>query len=113
MNKTLTVEEYINAHSDEELLDIALEITKAVIPATGAAHMKLRRINQKIDQGKLCISPTTYRKMYMPTFAKIVLKVFASRHVEYLLKQKAPAPWPYDNMSIYSYLAAKKAGEVQ
>lgn len=33
-----------------------------------------------IDQGKLCINPSAYRKVYLPTLAKAVQKEMAHRY---------------------------------
>lgn len=75
----LTLEELLSKEKDSILLDIELELHSAVVPATGYAHGYIRKINRMIDAGKLCINTTTYRKVYLPTFAKALHKELARR----------------------------------
>lgn len=82
---TRTLEDLLSYTSDEELIDIYQEISSAVVPATGAAHGFCRRVNRLIDKGELCINPTTYRKVYLPTLVKLVYKELARRYVERVL----------------------------
>ncbi len=83
-----TLEKLLKVTSDEELIDIQIEIMNAVVPATGFAHGFCRKVNKMIDKGTLCINPTTYRKVYLPTLAKAVQKELASRYVEKVLVGK-------------------------
>jgi hypothetical protein len=78
---TQTLEQLLKVTSDEELIDIQIEIMDAVVPATGFAHGFCRKVNKMIDKGTLCINPTTYRKVYLPTLIKAVQKELASRYV--------------------------------
>ena len=77
-----TLEQLLKVTPDEELIDIQIEITNAVVPATGYAHSFCRKVNKMIDKGTLCINPTTYRKVYLPTLVKAVQKELARRYVE-------------------------------
>ena len=77
-----TLEQLLTMTDDEELLDIFGEIQSGVVPATGYSHGFCRRVNRMIDSGDLCINPTTYRKVYLPTLAKAVQRELARRYVE-------------------------------
>jgi len=76
-----TLEQLLKVTPDEELINIQIEITNAVVPATGYAHSFCRKVNKMIDKGTLCINPTTYRKVYLPTLVKAVQKELARRYV--------------------------------
>jgi hypothetical protein len=76
-----TLEQLLKVTPDEELIDIQIEIMNAVVPATGFAHGFCRKVNKMIDKGTLCINPTTYRKVYLPTLVKAVQKELASRYL--------------------------------
>jgi hypothetical protein len=83
-----TLEQLLRVTPDEELIDIQIEIMNAVVPATGYAHGFCRKVNKMIDKGTLCINPTTYRKVYLPTLVKAVQKELACRYVEKVLMGK-------------------------
>lgn len=83
-----TLEQLLKVTPDEELIDIQIEIMNAVVPATGYAHGFCRKVNKMIDKGTLCINPTTYRKVYLPTLVKAVQKELARRYVEKVLVGK-------------------------
>jgi len=83
-----TLEQLLKVTPDEELIDIQTEITNAVVPATGFAHGFCRKVNKMIDKGTLCINPTTYRKVYLPTLVKAVQKELARRYVENVMVGK-------------------------
>lgn len=83
-----TLEQLLRVTPDEELIDIQIEIMNAVVPATGYAHSFCRKVNKMIDKGTLCINPTTYRKVYLPTLVKAVQKELACRYVEKILMGK-------------------------
>lgn len=82
----MTLEKLVEKTSDGDLLDIYQEINSQVVPATGYAHEFCRKVNRMIDKGTLCINPTTYRKVYLPTLAKVVTKELASRYAGAILK---------------------------
>ena len=86
--KTMTLEQLLAKTSDGDLLDIQEELLSGVVPATGYAHHFCRKVNRMIDKGELCINPTTYRKVYLPTLAKAVQKELASRYTS-ILKGKS------------------------
>ncbi len=77
----MTLEQLISKTSDGDLMDIYNEIRSQVVPATGYAHAFCRKVNKMIDQGTLCINPTTYRKVYLPTLIRVIEKELASRYV--------------------------------
>ena len=82
-----TLEQLLANTEDGTLLDIQEELLTKVVPATGYAHSFIRKVNRMIDQGKLCINETTYRKVYLPTFAKAVQKEMARRYTMFLRGQ--------------------------
>ena len=82
--KIMTLEQLLDNTADGDLLDIQEELTSGVVPATGYAHSFCRKVNRMIDKGELCINPTTYRKVYLPTLAKAVQKELAHRYVSIL-----------------------------
>jgi len=82
----MTLEKLVEKTSDGDLLNIYQEINSQVVPATGYAHEFCRKVNRMIDNGTLCINPTTYRKVYLPTLAKVVTKELASRYAGAILK---------------------------
>ena len=84
----MNLEQLLKKEDDSVLLDIQLELLDCVIPATGYAHQYCRKVNKMIDAGKLCINPTTYRKVYLPTLAKAVQRELARRYVDQLLHHK-------------------------
>lgn len=84
---TMTLEQLLAKTEDGVLLDIQEELITKVVPATGYAHSFIRKVNRMIDQGKLCINETTYRKVYLPTFAKAVQKEMARRYTMFLKGQ--------------------------
>ena len=84
---TMTLEQLLAKTEDGVLLDIQEELITKVVPATGYAHSFIRKVNRMIDQGKLCINETTYRKVYLPTFAKAVQKEMARRYTVFLKGQ--------------------------
>lgn len=77
----MTLEQLIANTSDGDLMDIYNEIHSQVVPATGYAHEFCRKVNRMIDKGTMCINPTTYRKVYLPTLVKVVEKELARRYV--------------------------------
>lgn len=86
---TMTLEELLRRTSDEDLLAVHAELASCVVPATGAAHAFVRKVNKMIDDGDLCIRADSYRKVYLPTLAKVVLKEMANRYADYCYYRKA------------------------
>lgn len=84
-NKCMTLEVLLTKTEDGVLLDIQLELISGIVPTTGSAHSFCRKVNRMIDQGELCINPTTYRRVYLPTLAKAVQKELARRYTDILL----------------------------
>lgn len=100
MKHTMTLEELLKKTSDGVLLDIQTELINAVVPATGHAHSFCRKINKMIDRGELCINPTTYRKVYLPTLAKAVQKEMARRYTQALVHGVAEPDNEYEQMTL-------------
>ena len=76
----MTLEQLLKKTSDGDLMDIYNEIHSQVVPATGYAHAFCRKVNRMIDKGTMCINPTTYRKVYLPTLVKVLEKELARRY---------------------------------
>lgn len=87
--KKLTLEELLAREDDGVLLDIEAELISSIVPATGYTHAYIRKVNAMINDGAMCINPTTYRKVYLPTFAKAVHKELARRWMSILTKELA------------------------
>lgn len=86
MGKTrMTLEELLIETPDGVLVDIEIELQSAVIPATSKTQEFRRKVNRMIDRGELCINPNTYRKVFLPTLAKMVHKEMARRYTQALL----------------------------
>ena len=84
----MTLEQLLMKEDDGVLLDIQHELHTAVIPATGYAHAYCRKVNKMIDAGDLCINPTTYRKVYLPTLSRAVQKELARRWTNVMMNEK-------------------------
>lgn len=84
----MTLEKLLENEQDGVLLDIQLELKSAIVPASGYTNQYRRKINKMIDDGELCINPTNYRKVYLPTLARAVQKELANRYALYLLNSK-------------------------
>jgi hypothetical protein len=77
----MTLAEKLSNASDEILVNIELELSTALIPASGYARRYCREVNNLIDRGEMCINPTTFRKVYLPTLAKAIQRELATRYV--------------------------------
>lgn len=99
-NKIMTLEELLTKLPDGELLDMGLELLKAVVPTDGKTHAFRRRVNKMIDRGELCINPTTYRKVYLPTLAKCVQREMARRYTQALLYGVAEPDTDYEQLEL-------------
>lgn len=100
MKGIMTLEKLLTNTPDGELLDIQRELLSAVVPATGYAHSFCRKVNKMIDRGELCINPTTYRKVYLPTLAKAVQKEMARRYTQALLNGAAEPDATYEQLTL-------------
>lgn len=87
----MTLEQLLKKTDDSVLLDIQEELLSGVVPATGPSHCFVRHVNRMIDKGELCINPTTYRKVYLPTLAKSVQREMARRYTLVLKGRMNPA----------------------
>lgn len=99
-NKIMTLEELLMNTSDGELLDMGIELIRAVIPTDGKTQAFRRRVNKMIDHGELCINPTTYRKVYLPTLAKLIQREMARRYTQALLYGVAEPDKEYEQLRI-------------
>lgn len=75
----MTLEILLSKESDGELLRIQRELGAAKIPSDGYTHSYIRKVNAMIDEGEMCISTVTYRRVYLPTFARAVQRELARR----------------------------------
>lgn len=78
--KTMTVQQLLAKAPDEKLMEMYEELECGVVPATSACRKMIRQINRMIDQGILCINPSTYRKIYLPSLARLVYAEMAMRY---------------------------------
>ena len=88
----LTLEQLLANEDDGTLIDIQEELLSGIVPATSYAHKYCRYVNRLIDKGEMCINPTTYRKVYLPTLAKAVQKELAARYVFYCKNYRPVLP---------------------
>lgn len=88
LRKRLTLEELLANEEDGTLINIQEELLSGIVPATSYSHKYCRYVNRMIDKGEMCINPTTYRKVYLPTLAKAVQKELAARYVRYCRTMK-------------------------
>ncbi len=79
----MTLEELLAREEDSTIIAIYNELDRCVVPATGYAHEYCRKVNRMIDRGTLCINPTSYRKVYVPTLAKLVFREMSRRYLNY------------------------------
>lgn len=84
----MTLEQLVARETDGNLMDIYDELSSAIVPSTSYTRNYIRKVNRMIDAGKLCINPTTYRKVYLPTFAKVVKDELARRYIDHLQHTK-------------------------
>ena len=97
----MTLEQLLAKEQSGVLYNIQLEINEAIIPATGYTHEYIRKVNRMIDAGELCINPTTYRKVYLPTFARAVCKELARRWTNNIRYEKNNDMSALDALSLY------------
>ena len=83
----LTLKTLLEQETDNTLLNIHLEILSAIVPRNGYAQSYCRRINKMIDAGDCCISPHTYRRVYLPTLVKAVQKELARRYTQHIMNK--------------------------
>lgn len=93
----MTLEALLSREEDGKLLDIYNEISQGIVPATGYTHSYIRKVNRMIDAGELCINQTSYRKVYLPTFARAIQKEMAKRYALYLIYLKGPVKYDVFN----------------
>lgn len=98
--RVMTLEELLSNTPDGTLLDIQEELISAVVPASGYAHTFCRKVNKMIDKGELCINPSTYRKVYLPTLAKAVQKELARRYTRALMYGTTKPDEDYQQLSL-------------
>lgn len=78
--KTMTVQKLLAKAPDEKIMDMYEELECGIVPATSACRKMIKQINRMIDCGVLCINPSTYRKIYLPSLAKLVYAEMAARY---------------------------------
>lgn len=100
----MTLEQLLTKTPDGVLLDMELELLDAVVPTNGKTQEFRRKVNRMIDRGELCINPSTYRKLYLPTLAKAVQKEMARRYTQALIHGVAEPDKDYEQLTIDSLL---------
>ena len=98
--RTMTLEELLTKTPDGVLLDISVEILNAVIPTDSKTQEFRRHINKMIDRGDLCINPSTYRKVYLPTLVKAVQREMMRRYAQALLSGVAEPDKEYEQLTL-------------
>lgn len=78
--RKMTIEELLMKEDDATLLNIYNELESGVIPATSYAHAYVRKVNQMLDKGELCVKPGSYRNVYLPSVSKMLYKEMARRY---------------------------------
>lgn len=78
----LTLEILLKRESNGVLLDIWCELSSGIVPATGHAHRYCRAVNRMIDSGDMCINPTSFRKVYLPSLSKAIYKEMSDRFAQ-------------------------------
>lgn len=82
--RVMTLEEMLMKEDDSVLLDIYNELDSCVVAITGHAHAYCRKVNELINEGKLCAVRDKYRNVYMPTLSKLIFKEMARRYAQEL-----------------------------
>ncbi len=103
--RVMTIEQLLMKEDDVTLLNIYEELDTGIIPATSYAHEFVRKVNNMIDEGKLCVVPGKYRNVYLPTIAKMVHKEMARRYTMYLCHAKGPEAYgqmSFENIKGYA-----------
>lgn len=78
--KTMTVQQLLAKAPDEKIMDMYEELESGIVPTTSACRQIIRQVNRMIDRGTLCINPSSYRKVYLPSLAKLVYAEMATRY---------------------------------
>lgn len=78
--KTMTVQQLLAKAPDEKIMEMYEELECGVVPTTSACRKMIRQINRLIDKGTLCINPSTYRKVYLPSLVRLVYAEMATRY---------------------------------
>lgn len=78
--KTMTVQQLLAKAPDEKIMEMYEELECGVVPTTSACRKMIKQVNRLIDQGTLCINPSTYRKIYLPSLARLVYAEMAMRY---------------------------------
>lgn len=78
--KTMTVQQLLAKAPDEKIMDMYEELESGIVPTTSACRQIIRQVNRMIDKGTLCINPSSYRKIYLPSLAKLVYAEMATRY---------------------------------
>lgn len=82
MIKTPTLAQLLSNTGEQELLDIYAETSTGIVPSIGNAHRFCKRVNLLIDAGRICISESNGRHIYLPTLEKAIEAELAKRYVE-------------------------------
>jgi hypothetical protein len=80
MKAKMTITELLAKAPDSEIMTMYDEIESGIVPATSACREFTKRVNRMIDQGKLCINPSSYRHVYLPGLTKLLCAEMAKRY---------------------------------
>lgn len=89
----MTLEQRLAKEKDSTLINIQEELLSGLVPATGYARSYCRKINNLIDKGQMCINPSTYRHLYLPTLHNYVSRELSARYVAAINRGRLPAEW--------------------
>lgn len=107
--KTMTVQQLLAKAPDEKIMEMYEELECGVVPTTSACRKMIKQVNCMIDQGILCINPSTYRKIYLPSLAKLVYAEMATRYA-WDMRHKFEVP---DHMASIDFDKLMEGGQVR
>jgi len=106
--KTMTVQQLLAKAPDEKIMEMYEELECSVVPTTSACRKMIKQVNRMIDQGILCINPSTYRKIYLPSLARLVYAEMAMRYA-WDMRHKFEVP---DHMAPIDFDKLMEGGQV-
>lgn len=80
MSAPMTITELLAKAPDSEIMAMYEELESGIVPATSACRKFISRVNRMIDQGNICINPSSYRKIYLPGLSKLLCAEMAKRY---------------------------------
>lgn len=76
----MTITKLLAKAPDSEIMTMYEELESGIVPATSTCRRFIKRVNRMIDQGKICINPSSYRKIYLPGLSKLLHTEMAKRY---------------------------------